>query len=85
MIISLSIEILRESTNHILQYSTPETALHFNRAMNHAMQGGKRVRGLATVQSYMAFADREGINEDRMKLAAILGLIMEIVNINQYY
>lgn len=47
------------------------------------MTGGKRVRGLTAVQSYAAFEDAEKLTPESMKLAAILGLCVEMVKLNQ--
>ena len=71
-------EILQETTDHVLQYSTPETAEHFSKALKYTMTGGKRVRGLTATQTFEAFAPPNRMTPEYLKLAAILGVTMEM-------
>lgn len=48
------------------------------------MAGGKRIRGLTAAQTYEAFVAPEKLTEENIKLAAILGIAMEMVNENSF-
>lgn len=44
------------------------------------MAGGKRVRGLTATKTYEAFVEPEKLTPVNLKLAAILGITMEMVS-----
>lgn len=53
-------------------------------AIKYTMAGGKRIRGLTAAQTYEAFVGPEKLTEENIKLAAILGIAMEMVNENSF-
>ncbi|XP_059619924.1 farnesyl pyrophosphate synthase [Phlebotomus argentipes] len=72
-------DIVRELKDKANKYDSCGAGKHFARTLQYNVPGGKKYRGIATVQAYELIAKKSALTEANMKLAVYLGWCIEML------